>query len=45
VWAADGIDVAALLRGRFAVEAAGEPDMTRVPRMSSIGAYWMVLRG
>ena len=45
VWAADGIDVAALLRARFAVEAAGEPDMARVPRMSSIGAYWMVLRG
>ena len=45
VWAADGIDVAALLRGRFAVDAAGEPDMSRVPRMSSIGAYWMVLRG
>lgn len=45
VWAADGIDVAALLRKRFAVEAAGEPDMSRVPRMSSIGAYWMVLRG
>ena len=45
VWAADGIDVAVLLRGRFAVDAAGEPDMSRVPRMSSIGAYWMVLRG
>lgn len=45
MWAADGIDVAALLRGRFAVDAAGEPDMSRVPRMSSIGAYWMVLRG
>ncbi len=45
VWAADGIDVAALLRRHFAVEAAGEPDMARVPRMSSIGAYWMVLRG
>jgi SAM-dependent methyltransferase len=45
VWAADGIDVAALLRGRFAVTAAGVPDMARVPRMSSIGAHWMVLRG
>lgn len=45
VWAADGIDVAALLRARFSVDAAGVPDMSRVPRMSSIGAYWMVLRG
>jgi SAM-dependent methyltransferase len=44
VWALDGIDVTALLRGAFRVEAEGEPDKSRTPNMADAGAYWMSLR-
>ncbi len=42
-WANDGIDVAALLRGRFTLRAEGEPDKTRTPNMADAGAFWMSL--
>ena len=42
-WAHDGIDVAALLRGRFTLRAEGEPDKTRTPNMADAGAFWMSL--
>jgi ubiquinone/menaquinone biosynthesis C-methylase UbiE len=45
VWASDAIDVAALLRTAFRVEAAGKPDTSRVPNMADVGAYWISLRG
>lgn len=44
VWAGDGIDVAALLRGEFAVAAEGTPDPSRAPNMADAGAFWMSLR-
>jgi SAM-dependent methyltransferase len=44
VWAADAVDVAALLRTAFRVEAQGEPDNTRVPNMAAVGADWFSLR-
>ena len=44
VWAADGVDVAMLLRGAFHVEAEGVPDKSRAPNMSDAGAFWMSLR-
>jgi len=44
VWAADSVDVAALLRADFTVVAEGEPDRARTPNMADVGAYWMNLR-
>ena len=43
-WAWDGIDVGALLRSAFNVEAAGSPDAARTPNMADAGAFWMALR-
>jgi len=43
-WLSDGVDVKALLRGAFQVEAEGEPDMAGLPNMADAGAYWMRLR-
>jgi SAM-dependent methyltransferase len=44
VWAADDIDVAALARATFVVEAEGVPDPARTPKMADVGAYWMGFR-
>jgi ubiquinone/menaquinone biosynthesis C-methylase UbiE len=44
IWANDEIDVAALLRAVFHVEAEGEPDKSRAPNMGDVGAFWMNLR-
>jgi SAM-dependent methyltransferase len=43
-WLQDGIDVRALLRGAFKVEAEGEPNQPGLPNMADAGAYWMRLR-
>jgi len=43
-WARDGIDVAALLRTEFRVQAEGTPDKSRTPNMADAGAFWMELR-
>ena len=43
-WASDSIDVAALLRGAFKVEAEGSPQTPDVPNMADAGAFWMKLR-
>jgi SAM-dependent methyltransferase len=43
-WAHDGIDVAALLRTEFRVQAEGTPDKSRTPTMADVGIYWMDLR-
>eukprot|EP01037_Dinobryon_pediforme_P009714 gene9714-9779_t len=43
VWAADGQDVAALLRAALDPLAEGEPDRSRTPNMADVGAYWMSL--
>jgi SAM-dependent methyltransferase len=43
-WAQDSIDVAALLRAEFRVQAEGAPDRSRTPNMADVGAYWMSLR-
>jgi len=44
VWAADGIDVAKLLRAAFQVESEGDLDRSRMPKMAEAGAFWMSLR-
>ncbi len=43
-WLSDGIDVQALLRDAFTVDAEGEPDQSGLPNMADAGAYWMRLR-
>ena len=43
-WLSDGIAVDNLLRAAFHVEAEGKPDMTGLPNMADVGAYWMRLR-
>ena len=43
-WASDGVDVAALLRAAFQVQAEGVPGGPGVPNMADAGAYWMALR-
>ena len=42
-WASDNLDVAALLRAAFRVDAHGAPDKSRAPNMADVGAYWMHL--
>jgi cyclopropane fatty-acyl-phospholipid synthase-like methyltransferase len=44
VWVPDEVDVAALLRSAFTVQAEGVPDKSRTPNMADVGAYWMDLR-
>jgi SAM-dependent methyltransferase len=44
IWAADGIDVAMLLRMAFRPEAEGALDPSRTPKMAEAGAFWMSLR-
>jgi SAM-dependent methyltransferase len=43
-WGTDSIDVAALLRAKFKLEAEGEPNKPGIPNMADVGAYWMCLR-
>jgi SAM-dependent methyltransferase len=43
MWAADGIDVAALLRETFVVRNEMLPDMANLPGMSGAGTFWMCL--
>lgn len=40
-WVHDGIDVAALLRNAFQIDAEGKPDPSRTPNMTDAGAFWM----
>jgi ubiquinone/menaquinone biosynthesis C-methylase UbiE len=44
VWIPDNVDVSALLRSAFTVQAEGAPDKSRTPNMADVGAYWMDLR-
>jgi SAM-dependent methyltransferase len=44
VWVPDDVDVAALLRSAFTVQAEGVPDKLRTPNMADVGAYWMDLK-
>jgi SAM-dependent methyltransferase len=44
LWASDDVDVAALVRAAFQVEAEGTPEPSRTPNMAEVGAYWMSFR-
>ncbi len=44
MWARDGVDVGALLRSMFHVEAEGAPDRSRMPNTGDADSYWMRLR-
>jgi SAM-dependent methyltransferase len=44
LWVEDGVDISALLRTAFAVNAEGTLDSSRTPRMADVGSYWLELR-
>ena len=43
-WAADSLDVAALLRAAFQITTEGVPADPSVPNMADCGAFWMTMR-
>ena len=43
-FAPDEVDIAALLRAEFRVQAEGAPDQSQIKNMAEAGAYWMSLR-